>query len=96
MFSAKKKNIFLETRSNFHLTVKYFSLTNFSNGKQTRENLECGQQKTTFLKQTGPKSPTGRAKSSPPIMMKRSFTSSKLFKQFHPESMVHLSVLPRH
>jgi hypothetical protein len=71
----------LETRPNFHLTVKCFLLINFSNGKQTRENLESGLQKTTFLKPTGPKSPTGRAKSSPPIMMKRSFTSSKLFKQ---------------
>jgi hypothetical protein len=40
--TAKKKNIFLETKPNFSLTGKcflltgkYFMLTNFSNGKQT-------------------------------------------------------------
>jgi hypothetical protein len=30
----QNENTFLETKSNFSLTGKYFSLTNFSNGKQ--------------------------------------------------------------
>jgi len=30
----------METKPNFSLTGKCFSLTNFSNGKQTRESLE--------------------------------------------------------
>jgi hypothetical protein len=30
----------METKPNFFLTGKCFSLTNFSNGKQTRESLE--------------------------------------------------------
>jgi hypothetical protein len=49
MFSAqnKKKNTFLETKPNFHLTEKCFPLirkcfllTNFSNDKQIQKNLE--------------------------------------------------------
>jgi hypothetical protein len=31
-----QENTFLETKSNFSLTEKYFPLTNFSNGKQTQ------------------------------------------------------------
>jgi hypothetical protein len=46
--TAKRENIFLETKSNFSLTGKCFPLTNFPNGKQTQENLESGFPKTTF------------------------------------------------
>jgi len=42
------KNTFLETKPNFSLTGKCFSLTNFSNGKQTHESLESGFSETTF------------------------------------------------
>jgi hypothetical protein len=47
VFSAQifQENTFLETKPNFPLTEKCFSLTNFSNGKQTQENLEP---ETTF------------------------------------------------
>jgi len=54
---AKRENTFLETKPNFSLTGKcfsltgkYFSLTNFSNGKQTRESLESDSLKTIFWK----------------------------------------------
>jgi len=57
--TAKRKNTFLETKPNFSLTEKYFSLTekcfsltNFSNNKQTRESLESDFQKINFRKQT--------------------------------------------
>jgi hypothetical protein len=43
-----QENTFLETKSNFSLTGKYFSLTNFSNGKQTQESLESDFPETTF------------------------------------------------
>jgi hypothetical protein len=38
--TAKKENIFLETKPNFSLTGKCFPLINFPNGKQTHESLE--------------------------------------------------------
>jgi len=38
----------METKPNFHLTVKYFPLTSFSNGKQIQENLKSNLSKTTF------------------------------------------------
>jgi hypothetical protein len=42
VFSAQifLKNTFLEIKPNFPLTEKCFPLTNFSNGKQTKESLE--------------------------------------------------------
>jgi hypothetical protein len=41
VFSPKsKENTFLEIKLNFHLTVKYFMLTNFYNDKQTHEKLK--------------------------------------------------------
>jgi hypothetical protein len=42
VFSAQifQENTFLETKPNFSLTGKCFSLTNFSNDKQTHESLE--------------------------------------------------------
>jgi hypothetical protein len=46
--TAKKENIFLETKPNFSLTGKYFPLTNFSNGKQTQKNLENNFPKSEF------------------------------------------------
>jgi hypothetical protein len=50
VFSAqnKKENIFLETKQNFSLTVKYFPLINFFNDKQTQENLKSDFQETAF------------------------------------------------
>jgi hypothetical protein len=50
VFSAqkKKKNTFLKIKPNFSLTGKCFSLTNFSNGKQTQENLKNDFSETTF------------------------------------------------
>jgi hypothetical protein len=50
VFSAQifQENTFLETKPNFSLTGKYFSLTNFLNGKQTQESLESNFSKTTF------------------------------------------------
>jgi hypothetical protein len=48
--TAKKKNNFLETKPNFSLTGKYFPLTNFSNDKQTQENLKNNFSKITFNK----------------------------------------------
>jgi hypothetical protein len=50
MFSAQifQENTFLETKPNFSLTGKCFSLTNFSNDKQTQESLESGFPETTF------------------------------------------------
>jgi hypothetical protein len=38
----------LETKPNFSLTEKCFSLINFFNNKQTQESLESDFQKTTF------------------------------------------------
>jgi hypothetical protein len=46
--TAKRENIFLETKPNFSLTGKYFPLTNFSNGKQTHESLESDFPKNKF------------------------------------------------
>jgi hypothetical protein len=46
--TAKRKNTFLKIKSNFLLTGKCFSLTTFSNGKQTHENLESSFPETTF------------------------------------------------
>jgi hypothetical protein len=48
VFSAQifQENIFLEIKLNFSLTEKYFLLTNFSNGKQTQENLKNNFSKT--------------------------------------------------
>jgi len=42
VFSAQifQENTFLKTKPNFPLTGKCFSLTNFSNSKQTQESLE--------------------------------------------------------
>jgi lauroyl/myristoyl acyltransferase len=39
-FSQFPENTFLETKLNFSLTGKCFSLTNFSNNKQTQKNLK--------------------------------------------------------
>jgi hypothetical protein len=52
VFSAQifQENTFLKTKLNFPLTGKCFSLTNFSNGKQTQESLESGFPETTFRK----------------------------------------------
>jgi hypothetical protein len=46
--TAKRENIFLETKPNFSLTGKCFPLTNFSNGKQTQESLENDFIKSKF------------------------------------------------
>jgi len=50
VFSAQifQENTFLETKPNFSLTGKCFSLTNFSNDKQTQESLESDFPETTF------------------------------------------------
>jgi hypothetical protein len=45
--TAKKENIFLKTKPKFSLTEKCFPLTNFPNGKQTRESLESSFPETT-------------------------------------------------
>jgi hypothetical protein len=45
-----QENTFLETKPNFSLTGKCFPLTNFSNDKQTQENLESDFPETTFRK----------------------------------------------
>jgi hypothetical protein len=52
VFSAQifQKNTFLETKLNFPLTGKYFPLTNFSNSKQTYENLKNNFLKNKFQK----------------------------------------------
>jgi hypothetical protein len=52
VFSAQifQENTFLETKPNFSLTEKCFSLTNFSNDKQTQENLKNDFSKITFKK----------------------------------------------
>jgi hypothetical protein len=52
VFSAQifQKNTFLKIKPIFPLTEKYFPLINFSNGKQTQENLESGFPETTFQK----------------------------------------------
>jgi hypothetical protein len=52
VFSAQifQENTFLKTKPNFPLTGKCFSLTNFSNGKQTQESLESNFPETTFRK----------------------------------------------
>jgi hypothetical protein len=44
----KNKNTFLKTKSNFSLTGKCFSFTNFSNSKQTQESLESNFLKIIF------------------------------------------------
>ena len=41
---------FLETKLNFSLTGKCFSLTNFPNSKQTQENLKNNYPKNEFQK----------------------------------------------
>ena len=43
-----QKNTFLEIKPNFSLTEKCFLLTNFSNDKQTQENLESNFLKSEF------------------------------------------------
>jgi hypothetical protein len=50
VFSAQifQENTFLETKPNFPLTGKCFPLTNFSNGKQTKESLESGFLESEF------------------------------------------------
>jgi len=50
MFSAQifQENTFLKTKLNFPLTEKCFSLTNFSNVKQTQESLESGFSESEF------------------------------------------------
>jgi len=40
----------MKTKSNFSLAEKCFSLTNFSNGKQTQKSLENSFSKITFQK----------------------------------------------
>jgi hypothetical protein len=52
VFSAQifQENTFLKTKPNFPLTGKCFSLTKFSNGKQTQESLESGFPEITFRK----------------------------------------------
>ena len=45
-----QENTFLKTKPNFSLTGKCFPLTNFSNSKQTHENLKSGFPETTFQK----------------------------------------------
>jgi hypothetical protein len=52
VFSAQifQENTFLKTKPNFPLTGKCFPLTNFSNGKQTQENLESDFPEITFRK----------------------------------------------
>jgi len=45
-----QENTFLKIKLNFPLTENYFSLINFSNGKQTQENLESDLPETTFHK----------------------------------------------
>jgi hypothetical protein len=52
VFSAQifQENTFLETKPNFSLTGKCFSLTNFSNGKQTQESLENDFAESEFRK----------------------------------------------
>jgi len=44
----QKENTFLEIKSNFSLTEKYFLLTNFYNSKQIQKNLESDFMKTSF------------------------------------------------
>jgi len=46
--TIKRKNTFLETKSNFSLTGKCFPLTTFPDGKQTQESLENDFPKTIF------------------------------------------------
>jgi len=50
MFSAQifQENTFLETKPNLSLNGKCFLLTNFSNGKQTQENLKSDFPKSEF------------------------------------------------
>ena len=52
MFSVQifEENTFLKTKPNFSLIEKCFPLTNFSNGKQTQENLESDFSEITFRK----------------------------------------------
>jgi hypothetical protein len=46
--TAKRKNTFLKTKLNFSLFEKCFSLTNFSNDKQTQKSLENDFLKINF------------------------------------------------
>jgi hypothetical protein len=50
MFSFQffQENTFLETKPNFYLIGKCFSLINFPNDKQTQESLESGFPETIF------------------------------------------------
>jgi hypothetical protein len=50
MFSVQifQENTFLETKPNFSLIGKCFSLINFPNDKQTQESLENDFPETTF------------------------------------------------
>ena len=52
MFYAQifQENIFLKIKLNFSLTGKCFSLTNFSNNKQTHKNLKNNFQKSLSKK----------------------------------------------
>jgi hypothetical protein len=45
-----QENTFLKTKPNFFLTGKCFSLTNFSNDKQTKKSLESGFPESEFQK----------------------------------------------
>jgi len=49
MFSAQifQENIFLKIKSNFSLSEKYFSLTNFYNDKQKQKKLKNNFSKIT-------------------------------------------------
>jgi hypothetical protein len=44
----KRKTFFLKTKLNFPLTRKCFSLTNFSNDKQTQESLELSNKRFNY------------------------------------------------
>jgi len=52
VFSAQifQENTFLKTKSNFSLTGKCFSLTNFSNDRQTQKSLKNNFSEITFKK----------------------------------------------
>jgi hypothetical protein len=50
--TAKKENIFLETKPNFSLTGKCFPLTNFSNGKKHGKVWKVVSRKMNSEKQT--------------------------------------------
>jgi hypothetical protein len=71
VFSAQifQENTFLKTKPNFPLTGKCFSLTNFSNGKQTQESLKSGFPKTTFRKTNTAKRENTFLKTKPNISL---------------------------